>query len=563
MMDATSGWSHRKTLKKAQSVGDASFGGTREMSTTEHTTRAREATAALKAAVRQGRENPEQVVKGVSKDFLDAHPEYILPLQQAVLSKGFTSSAGLAPYDLEAPSNLIYWFEVILRNRLARLPGKGTSHRMRTIDGISGSLTPKGGGGVIDISQTPEYTGAFGGSTATWPAQLPPNGSQDVKSINVPYNFLGLSEGLSFVAQWAGEQFEDITALANLVLMQEMQFGEEYLIIAGSGTALTRPTTVTGATRTPNSTETAISGETTDIYVWVTAANYFGETVGRESSPIAVSGSEVVDITITPGDAGAAQQYNVYVGTGTADPGRTAAFFYGSFGGTKITIQGALPTTGNVPPSADSGTSGTNRWEGLQSVLTGHSGSSVYPAGWQGGYVATGLQQTLSLSLLIPALEGLYAANNATAFRASPTDLLVHGQDAGNLSADIAKNGSGTNYQLKIDQNQMAGVIHGTAVSQVVNPSTRKLMDVVVHPGFLQGTAMLMQYTTPNAVRNANTFEMRMVQDLMSINWPLVDPTFRFSAFEYGTLVAQAPQYCGILQGLQVSTESGTTGTWS
>ena len=35
--------------------------------------------------------------------------------------------------------------------------------------------------------------------------------------------------------------------------------------------------------------------------------------------------------------------------------------------------------------------------------------------------------------------------------------------------------------------------------------------------------------------------------------WPVIDATFRYSIFLLGSLVAHAPFYSGILQGLQVS----------
>jgi hypothetical protein len=139
----------------------------------------------------------------------------------------------------------------------------------------------------------------------------------------------------------------------------------------------------------------------------------------------------------------------------------------------------------------------------------------------------------------------------AGSFRANPEELICEGIDSKNLSQDVAKNSSGTNYQLLIQQGEMAGILHGTAVSQIVNPVTRRIVNVTVHPGWLQGTAILTQWSTPNAARNANVFEMRVVQDLLSVSWPVIDPTYRFSMFEYGTFFAQAPQYAGILGGLQ------------
>lgn len=36
------------------------------------------------------------------------------------------------------------------------------------------------------------------------------------------YKFFGLTESLSWLAQFAGQGFEDISALANLILLQEM-----------------------------------------------------------------------------------------------------------------------------------------------------------------------------------------------------------------------------------------------------------------------------------------------------------------------------------------------------
>jgi len=42
---------------------------------------------------------------------------------------------------------------------------------------------------------------------------------------NIPYRFFGLSESLSWLAQFMGQGFEDVSALANLVLLQEFMMG--------------------------------------------------------------------------------------------------------------------------------------------------------------------------------------------------------------------------------------------------------------------------------------------------------------------------------------------------
>ena len=90
--------------------------------------------------------------------------------------------------------------------------------------GISGSQT--GGQGVIDIS-VPELVGGTLGNTggSGWPLNLPQSGKQTEYKLNVPYRFFGLSEALSWLAQFEGQGFEDLSALANLVLLQEMMLG--------------------------------------------------------------------------------------------------------------------------------------------------------------------------------------------------------------------------------------------------------------------------------------------------------------------------------------------------
>lgn len=561
MMGATAGYTWRKPRTKD---GDLA-----PLDADEHVEKARRAEKALRSAVKQGINDPESVYKSLNPSFRDEYALFLtggrsdpiitsLQAQVAELAqkvgvdagKNFTTgsplSTGLVPFDLEAPSHLIYWFDCPLYAKIPREPGRGTSHRTKVVTGVSGSQTGGSAGNIVDIS-TSEIT-----SFSTWPGTLPSAGSQNAVDVNISYKFMGLSESLSWLAQFAGVGFEDIASLANLILMQEFRFGEEYLNIAGTSTALSAPTIALTA-RTAGTGETAVSGYTTDAWVRVSTKNYYGETASSTVQSAAVTnGTSVVDVVITPPAGQAGQQYNVYVGTGAADPGAAGCHFQASLGGTKFTIQGALPTTGATAPTADSGTSGANRWEGMLSVLSGHTaGANGYPAGWQGGYVNSNVQNTLNLSVIHTALQQVYDGSGA--FRASPEELLCEGLDAKNLSEDVAKNQSGTNYQLKIDQNEMAGVIHGTAVSQVVNPVTRKLMNITVHPGWLQGTAVLTQWTTPNAARNGNVWEMRMVQDLLSVSWPVIDPTYRFSIFEFGTFFGQAPQYAALLGGLQAS----------
>ena len=588
MMGAVSGHNWNKSLVGGVQHGDVVTGGTREMDADEHTNRAMRAELAMRKAIKQGINSPRDVIKGLNPAFMAEYGLFLndggrtTPLESfmsevgAELGKNFTTASplasGLVPFDLEAPSKLIYWFETVLRAKIPRVKGQGTSHRTKVITGISGSQTGAAGG-IIDHSLGTNFDTAMNltGAAGTFPS-IPPSGSQSAVDLNIPYKFFGLSESLSWLAQFAGQGFEDIAALANLVLMQEMHFADEYMMIGGSAVALVAPS-VALTVRAAGAGETGITFSSTDddLSISVTAANYFGQSAiqGYAVAELVTSGVNVVDVVITPAALGAVQQWNIYGSTATeVATATTVQSFIATVGGTKYTVQGAVPLasspTTRVAPTATSGTNGANRFEGLLSVLSGQAanglvGANGYPAGgFQAGYVNLNVQDTLNINVINNALQMVY--NGPGAFRASPTECLCDGADAKSLSTSIAGGiGTTSGYELKIDQNQMAGVVAGTAVSQIVNPVTRRLLDITVHPGWLQGTAALMSWTTPNAVRNSNAFEMVMVQDLLSVAWPVIDPSYRFSMFEFGAMVAHAPQYSALLGGLQKS----AVGPWS
>jgi hypothetical protein len=537
-------------------------------------TKAHQATMELRSETNRGFTRKADVVKGLNPQFLSQFgnlktaltaPSVNESLQQIVtaignpdLTRSFTAGnlgigtvSGLVPFDLLAPSRLIYPMYTVFRNKLPRPAGQGTSRIERVFTGVSGTQT--GGQGVVDIS-IPELVQS-GGTLAntSWPLNLPGSGSQTEVQLNVPYRFFGLTESLSWLAQFAGQGFEDISALANLILLQEMMLGEEYAMLAASSTTLATPGTPTATVRTAGSNETAFN--TTITAVKVAATNYYGSTaVSTASSGFTVSAGQVVDVTFPAMPAGG-QSWNVYGYDGTS-----YYLMASGVGGTKYTLQGysTLPAT-VTPPASDTGTGTGTRMEGLIPTLTGKSATSgIYPSNWQGGYVNSAVGAHLNYSVLYTALQNLWdgqsGSNNPGSFRADPGEIVGEGGDIMRLSNDVISQGAATNYRLFLEQSEVPGVRVGAAVSEFQNPITRSVLKLVVHPWLTQGTAMLMSYQLPQTWTNvANAWEMTMVQDYVSIAWPVIDATFRYSIFMYGALVAHAPQYSGILQGLQVS----------
>lgn len=555
-----------------------------------------EASRELRSTVRKSFKNPKKVMKSLNPGFLQNFNGFsagmeaaggnnawmgtlLGQVEQALgelgknvnLSLPLTASTqGLVPYDLVNPSRLIYPVYSPFRNKLPRVQGQGTSRRVNAITGISGSKTSGGTGGgtgaVVDISLADVSSSSLAMPGGTYPTNMPPTGVQSAVALNIPYQFFGMSEALSWLAQFAGQGYEDISALANLILLQEFMLQEEYQMIAGNTSNLTAPTTaVTLTTRTAGTNEVALPAAT-HFWVAITAANEFGETIINTVSADggAQSGSQVIDVTLPQALPPGAEWFNVYVNNQAATvPTRTALFrFFTGFGGTRITLQGpTVPNAGTLPPTADSGTGGSSRMLGIIPTLTGaaSTGSSNYPngVGWQAGYYQPQVGSHLSIPVLNNMLNGLWNGSaqygsGFGAFKASPAELVGNSTDIMNLSNDIVQAGQANNYQLKIDQNQVNDVIAGAAVSQYVNPFSRDILKLLVHPWWPQGTVAAMSYTVPYSWSNvSNIWEMVLVQDYLSVSWPVIDPTFRYSMFMYGALLCNAPQYCGVLTGLQ------------
>ncbi len=540
--------------------------------------RSMRAEMALTQSVRKSLTDPQSVIKGMSSDFMGQFGSFLSSTPQAFgmqqmlgqlsgqisdfIGRNVTLTSplasGLVPFDLVAPSRLIYPIYSPIRNKLPRIAGQGTSRRTKVITGVSGSQTGASGGKFLQLGIPELVTGST--SLQNWPLNLPGSGVQDSLDLNVPYRFWGLSESLSWLAQFAGQGFEDISALANLILLQEFMSNEEVAHLAATSTNLATPGTPTLAARAANSGETALTGITTNVFVQVTATNYWGETAASTGASVAWSAGQVVDVTIAP--VTGALQYNLNATTGAS--AGTYHLMAAGVGGTTFTLQGALATTTATPPTGDTGTGNANAQEGIIPVTAGHSQGSgqIYPAGWNGGYVNQAVNDTLHISNVNTMLQGLWDGSGS--YRADPAELIGEGGDLMRLSNDIVQSGTTTAYRLFVEQPDVAGVRAGAAVSEFQNPITRSVIKLLVHPWLPQGTLLAMSYTLPFAWSNvSNVWEYVAVQDYLSISWPVIDASFRYSMFMYGALVANAPQYNGIMQGIQKSDRSGSTGTWS
>jgi len=543
--------------------------------------RSKEAEATLEAVIKggfKGLTNPDRIMKAFSAPLAGAitglnrlSPQN-LALQQMTrqwskqigeaIGKSFSLASPLAsgfvPFDLMPFVRTIYPVYTPFRNKLPRVPGQGEYHRGKILSSITGSLP--GGLGALQDDATTEFFGGAGFSS--WPNPLPASGTQSAYDIIIPYKFFALTEATSWLAQFAGQGFDDIYGLASLVLLQEFMLCEEHDLIASSSQSLSNPT-VSAVVRAAGSNETAITFGGPNVYVFVSAINYWGETAYAGGNQIAIttatSGTSVVDLTITPASPAGTLMYVIYTGTGTTPPARTAMWQFtantqgGWVGGVKFTLQGALPVSGNNPKASDTGTGSANRQESILSVISGlayNGGSGPYP-NVSAGYYNDAEAAQFTIATVTNALQQMY--NGSTGYLANPSEIVASPTDA-KILADSIRNETVAAYQFRVQQSEVANVQAGIAVANMVNPITRSSPEILVHPYLTQGTAFYLSYTLPQTQNNlGNVMENVMVQDYAQIGWPVIDPTFRQSILRYGTFFMPAPQYCGASQGLQVS----------
>ena len=460
------------------------------------------------------------------------------------LTTGSPIGTGLVPFDLEAPAKYLAPRPTPLRNKLPREKGQGTSRRFKRITGISGSGT--GGVGVFHpgISETTQNNFApSGASNALYlnrGAKISYAGDDKV----VPYFEFGVSDSVSFAAQYAGQGFQDIRALSAQSLLYSSMLLEERMLLVGRGSntsyfsgALSAPT-ITITLRAPVAGETAITGASTNIYVKATSdAGDFGQSTLSAIASVAASAGTVADVKISAPVTGALG-YRVYSATAASAPADSALFYDGRTGSLTYTMQGAFPTTIAATTAASDSSAYANGYDGIMSIVTGaNSGytknlNSTFNAVSPGGEFQT-------------AFASLYDS-----VKADPDEILFNGSDRKALS-ELLKNSSSTNYRLTLQQDEIGNAVIGSVITAIQNEVTGKVVPMSVHPWMPQGNTAILSYSLPIPDSQvSNVWSVVNVQDYMGINWPVIDFQYQMSSYWQGTFVCYAPAWNGSITGI-------------
>ena len=506
------------------------------------------------AELEKAASNPA-LAKAIGSDVLASLQQQVMASREIVkditigdgISTGSPIGTGLVPFDLEAPAKYLAPRPTPLRNKLPREKGQGTARRFKRITGITGSGTGGVGSFHPGISEATQNNFAPpGGGNALYlnrGAKIAYAGDDKI----VPYFEFGVSDSVTFAAQYAGQGFQDVRALSAQSLLYSSMLLEERMLLMGRGTnsafvgALAAPA-ITITLRAPATGETAITGATTTLWVKATSdAGDFGQSVLSSIASVSASAGTVAEVRITSSVVGALG-YRAYVGTGAGAPADSALWYDGRTGSRTYVIEGALPTSGTAASTVAADTSAyANGYDGIMPTVLG--ANSGYVKDINGTFNSTSPGSEFQT-----CFASLYQA-----VKADPDEILMNGTDRKNLS-ELLKNSSSNNYRLTLTQDEIGNAVMGSVITAIQNEVTGKVVPMTVHPWMPQGNTAVLSYSLPIPDSQvSNVWSVVNVQDYMGINWPVIDFQYQMSSYWQGTFVCYAPAWNGAINGIALS----------
>lgn len=469
-------------------------------------------------------------------------------LAKATFAQSGSATTGLTYYDLEAGAKMLYPVLTPLRNEIPRVSGKGgIQANWKAVTGINTS------GIRVGVSQ-----GNRGAVMAV-----------SVADYAAAYKGIGIEDNVNFEAQYAGQGFEDIRALAAKVGLQALMLAEEILILGGNGTL------ALGTTPTPSLTGASTGGTLVDDTYYVacvalTLEGYINASV-TAGIPTEVTRTNADGSTDTFGGGSAQKSAGASVtlsgatstqritATVTAVRGAVAyAWFWTDGASVASAALGAITTTNTVSITALP--TGTQLYSALPSadhsvnnlVFDGlitqaqKSGSGSYYRSLDGATLtADGAGGIVEIDAALKSFWDNY--------KLTPDTLWISSDLALTISQKILQGNANGAYRIVVNMEQ-GMMVGGVMVATYLNRFSMAGANVVkirIHPNMPQGLILFTSMSIPYPVSGVgNVMQIRTRQEYYQIEWPLVTRKYEYGVYADEVLQHYFPPSMGCIANI-------------
>lgn len=463
---------------------------------------------------------------------------------------GITMGTGLVGYDLAMPAQVVVPVYTPVVNSTPRVKGVGVDvHHFKSItnfgwNGITGTVDENAQPGEVSYTVT----------------QL----------FNV-FQTIGAQNSVSFKAQWRGRQLEgDMKAKRMAELIYALKLIEENWLITMGDYLWAPPAALAPSTATTGGTVAAGT-----YFIAISAQNTNGETFATLAASSVVTTGATSTITVTAFTVPNAASYNVYVSTTGTGSTWTKQVTGNFVGGISVLNQPANTMSGNFTFTLSSLTSGGNvalpaangaitakgsnnlplTFNGILALIFG-AGNNAYTAvngAPNNTYSAAGQSvaglSSLGLNTMQPIVVQPAASNGKIAYsditslllnmwlnaRANPDFLAVSAADNITLT-NLLANATGTRYVINADiPGRQGELLLGQRVTQLLNPTTGKMIAIEIWPFLPQGTMILGSRALPYPVAGFDGPAMKVItnQEYYGIDYPPVKTNPQYSFADY------------------------------
>lgn len=470
-------------------------------------------------------------------------------LQKATFDQSGNAIQGLTFYDLQPGALLLYPVLTPLRNMIPRVSGRGgIQANWRAITAINSTNISAGVGqgnrnAVMQVT-TANYTAAYKG--------------------------LGMESSVTFEAQYAGQNFDDIRALAGLTGLQSLMLQEEFVILGGnSGVPLgTTPTpstadVATGGTFSDGTYQVACVALTLEGFVNSSIAggipqqivrpnadgstDTYGGGAAQKSAAAATvvnGGGAVQSITASVTAVRGAVAYAWFLSAAAGSANSSVLTAITTAPAVTLTAAGAGTQTYGDLASADYSTNDLV-FDGLITQAF-KSGSGAYWVDLGGAVLAAG--GSANITQIDTALKSFW--DN---YRLSPDTMWVNSQQAQDISNKILAGQANGAFRINIEQKQgmMAGGVMATSYLNKFSMGGANVIEIKIHPNMPAGTILFTSNSIPYPLSGVtNVMQIKTRQDYYQIEWPLRSRKYEYGVYCDEVLQHYFPPSMGLITGI-------------